>query len=289
MSLISDFLQHYRVPMDLSGRGKNRPGWINVRCIGCGRYPYLGINEQRLYATAWCCGYFPLARVLQELTGASAEAVRLLIGEAPVSFVPKSKQTGTLKPPAGLEDELPTPQRAYLRSRGFNPDELVKLWGLRGTSAISSRIAPWSVYIPVHQNGVVTSWTSRRITNHEPRYVSARDNESAVPISELLYGADYVHHAAILCEGPADVWRIGPGSVALLGLRVSPGQLARLAQYPIRVIAFDNEEPAQVRARKLMRELAPLGGKTVNVTLNSAKDAGEAPRHEIAELRRRFL
>lgn len=267
--------------------GKIAPAGFNVRCPSCGRWPYLGINTRLLYANAWCCGYFPLARALARLSGRSESDLKTLIGDAGKGREEKVEHTGTLQLPYDLQPLTPLSQQ-YLRKRGFDPDLLGKLWGLQTVGMLGGRIKH-RVFIPIHYRGRIVSWTTRNVTNQEPRYVSARDGESNIPIEDLLYGIDYVRHVAIIVEGPADCWRIGPGATALLGLRVSNRQLAQLAAIPLRVLALDAEPEAQHRAAQLAALLSPLPGKTLIVRLETGKDAGSAHQEEIDELRRRFL
>jgi len=144
--------------------------------------------------------------------------------------------------------------------------------------------------IPISFRDKVVSWTTRAVDeDRTPRYISAKDEESLIPISDLIYGIDYVRHTAIIVEGPIDVWTIGPGAVALLGQRVSPSQLRQLAEIPNRVVCFDSEPMAQKRARQLARDLAPFPGTTQVVVLESGKDANSADKEEVLTLRRRFL
>jgi DNA primase len=254
----------------------------------CGRYPYLGINLSKLYATAWCCGYIPLPRVLSELTGVSQAECKTLIGEQTRLWQPeREKHKGVLQLPTGLCKLLPT-QWNYLRSRGFDPVELERLWGVKGIGGLGGSLA-WRIFIPVHLHGEIVSWTTRRITNVEPRYLSAAANQSAVPIQNLLYGQDYVRHAMVIVEGPVDCWRIGPGAVALLGLRTTARQIQAMAEIPLRVFAFDAEPEAQRRAEALARALSVFPGKSVIVRLESGKDAASCDPREIQELRKRFL
>jgi hypothetical protein len=200
---------------------------------------------------------------------------------------PELKRTGTLRLPGGREPLLPQ-HRAYLAGRGFDPDELVRLWGLEGIG-LGSLAYAWRVFIPIYSNDEIVSWTTRSISDkHDRRYRTAPATDEAISCKKLLYGADYARAAVIVVEGPADVWRIGPGAVATLGTAITQAQVLQLANFPTRAICFDNEPAAQMRARRLSDALAGLPGETVNVVLD-AKDAGSATGEEIQELRRAFL
>jgi hypothetical protein len=73
-----------------------------------------------------------------------------------------------------------------------------------------------------------------------------------------------------------------------MGTSWNVAQLALIRRYPRRVICFDSEPDAQKRAVVLCRELGPFPGTTENVTLD-AKDAADAPQHEIDLLRKLYL
>ena len=102
---------------------------------------------------------------------------------------------------------------------------------------------------------------------------------------ELLYGEDYCRGSVIIHEGPTDVWRTGPGAVALLGTGFTDAQVLRLSHYGLRIVCFDSEPAAQRRANKLCSLLDGFPGETINVVLDS-KDPGSATPKEIAKLRK---
>jgi DNA primase len=173
-----------------------------------------------------------------------------------------------------------------MKGRGFDPDEIVKLWGLQALGL--SGFLSWRIFIPIVYHGRMVSWTTRTIGDQEPRYISARPDQELVSIKQSLLGEDYVRDVVIVVEGPFDAMRVGPGAVALFGNAVSPAQIKKLSQIPTRVICLDNETEAQRRACKLCSLLEPFPGRTINVVLD-AKDPGSASEHEIQLLRRSFL
>lgn len=281
-----DILRQYNWPVAPDSHEHKRPGWEQFDCPFCrARHHYrMGYNLSFKYVNCWSCGHHPLLKTLMEITGLPYGKVKDLAGGLPAeraAVIPR----GRLVLPKGLGQLLPAHER-YLKGRGFDPDALVKLWGLQGIGQ-ASRLA-WRVFIPFYHEGEVVSWTTRSIAElvGKLRYVSARPSEEILPAKqELLYGEDYVRHAVVVCEGPFDVWRIGPGAVATLGTGFSRAQVARLHKYPIRVVCFDAEPTAQERARSLASELEAFPGTTYNVRLD-AKDAAEASDREIRQLRK---
>lgn len=287
MSLLQ-FLQHHRVPHKQAGEHEHaRQGWVQVQCPWCRTETYrLGINIQGLYANCWACGPHPIKTVLHKLTGASWREIE---GVAKHPLGRRETQPGghlrasRVKLPNGV-GPLTTAHEHYLRGRGFDPDEIRQLWGIRGIG-IHSRLS-WRLWIPVFLRGELVSWTSRSIGECHPRYLSARPDEEVIPLKQLLYGQDYIRSSVIVCEGPTDVWRIGPGAVATFGMGYSQRQLIDIAGYPVRIICFDNERDAQRRAERLAVDLAIVPGKTSLVRIESGDDIASADPEEVLELRR---
>lgn len=204
-------------------------------------------------------------------------------------YAPRRPQDapGTLKIPQGVGPLLPQ-HRSYLQQRGFNPGNLEKMWKIGGIG-LASRLA-WRIFIPVTLDGEVVSWTTRAITDDiDVPYINAKKDEEKYPLKALLLGEELVRHTILVVEGPLDVFAIGPGTCCTFGVQYTQEQMCRIARYPRRVIAFDNEPLAQRQARKLVKELSAWPGETYNIILDSGKDASRASKEDVHELRRRFL
>lgn len=286
-------IQDVLTQLSIEYRDKNhvhcRPGWVQIDCPFCSpgwRHFRLGINLRGRYTHCWCCGYHTLLSVLKEITDERTLALRELLGDLEAVYDKPEKPRGRLTLPTQVGPLLPA-HRDYIRGRGFDPDHLIQVWGLRGTGFDSN--LPWRIIIPVVYRGEVVSWAARRIVDDLPdRYFAAPLSQEKIPKSELLYGEDLCRHTIIVVEGFFDVFRIGPGAVATMTTSYSRAQLLRMVKYPRRVICFDSEEIAQQRASKLLADLAPFGGENYRVTTN-AKDCAAASDDEVAEIRDLFL
>lgn len=280
---LTDVLDEYHVPYHTSG-SKTRPGWLNLRCTRCGKDPYLGYNLAGHYFSCWNCGYVPVWEAIGELTQLPGKHIMRIVQELKPGYcIVKQEHKGKLKIPTGING-LSEYHRIYLKSRKLLPSRIVNQWEINGIGQLGGQLR-WRIYIPIHLHGEVVSWTTRAIGRREPRYWSAKDEESNVPIDRLLYGVDHARTTAILCEGPVDVWAIGPGAVAVLGLQTTPARLEQLSRFSRRVICFDREPKAQERARQLQRNLSVFDGETINVVLESGKDPADADKSEIESLR----
>lgn len=284
---LTEVLDELEIPYKTHGEHHHTTeGWVSCECPFCsphsGRYR-LGINLHWGNSNCWACGPKNTTEVISLLSNTTKERIgSLLKGLTPSGYHPTTNR-GKLVVPKGVGDLKPC-HREYLRNRGLDPEECVRLWGLRGIG-ITAKLA-WRIWIPIHHHGEVVSWTTRAIGGNGLRYVTASPEEEKLSCKSLLFGSDYVRCAAIVVEGPLDTMRIGPGAVATLGTAFSKAQVAEMANIPIRYLCFDQEETAQKQADELCRVLSLLPGKTHRIELESGKDPGSASEREIKQLRR---
>lgn len=290
METFAGILRQNGVKHETEGR-YCRPGWVQFQCPFCygGKDPnklYCGYNIHYGYVNCWRCGSHSAQKTLASLLSISYKQAGGLLLALDVErrlAEPQEERGGILVLPKG-RGKLVSAHRRYLRERGFSWREVEKLWGVQGLT-LHKRL-PWRLFIPIHYHGRVVSWTTRRLSNKEPRYVSASIEEEAIHHKTLLYGEDYVRgNSIIVHEGPTDVWKTGPGACGLLGTGFTRAQINKLSRYAKRIICLDNSIEAQMRARKLCNLLEPFPGETINVILD-APDPGSAPAKEIKRLRR---
>ena len=268
---------------------KSRANWIQICCPYCmhGDF-YHGLSIESRASVCWNCGKHRIGETLSRASGKPLREVLKLLGFADRRTAAPSVHTGKYTPPPKIID-LPPAHRRYLESRGFNPDTLAQMWGIRGIG-LAARLK-WRIWIPIcNAKGRPVSWTTRSIAaESSSRYMSADPSEESVSAKSLLYGEQFCKHAVIIHEGPIDVWRTGPGACGTLGLQVTAPQMLKIARYPQRWICFDAEKAAQKRAQALADSLAVFPGETGIVCLETGKDAALADEAEIVELRKLLL
>lgn len=292
MSTICDVLDDLNIPYRKGGETPHvTHGWVGLVCPWCGsgtsKYG-LGIHLKSLKLSCWKCGSHGLADALHEITGLPWPVIKSkLAGLERGDFTPsEKKKSGTYQEPAGVGPMLPV-HRKYLEKRNFDPDEIERVWGVRGIGNAAK--LSWRLFLPVlGRDSKPASWTTRAVGQSELRYVSAPPTAEKVPLKRTLYGEHAAGHAVIVVEGPTDVWRIGPGAVATYGVKYTTAQVALIAAHPVRVICYDNEPEALRQGRKLAEELRAFPGATYHAVL-SGPDPDSSPPEEIAELRDRFL
>lgn len=266
-----------------------RRGWLQMECPLCGSGRlWLGYNLGRDYFYCYSHGYaskwslfrawFPNERYAPLLKSIDQT---IYLEESPVI-------SGDYLPPTPT---MPLEKCAYhsdyLRSRGLNPGELSKKWGV---AALDYR-AEWRyrnrIFFPVtNERGRGVSWLTRTIDpNCTCRYLTAPKDRESVQIKSLLYGEQFLNHfePVIVCEGVFDALRIGRNAVATLGKKITPPQFDRIAKYQRRIICFDSEPETQEQARALAVRLQAFPGLTDNVCLD-APDPGSASQKEIESL-----
>lgn len=293
MNLV-EILNKYQVPNVGPPHRHCRQGWWAVDCYQCspgsGKFR-LGFNLTSGASNCWICGKQDSTRSLAILCRVPYRiAAELWDRKSNTQYTGNLPHTGVLAlPKAGL---LLPAHRNYLQNeRGFDPDEIQRIWSIQGIGPGSGKMQ-WRILIPIHdQAGRIVSWTTRSISNNPdvPRYISASPEEESVPHKSILYGSHLAGHSIVVCEGPLSAWAIGAGAAATLGVGYSEDQLMWMSRYPSRAICFDAEGPAQRRAEKLCRDLAVMPGVTENIVLESGKDPAECEESELAEIRRRFL
>ena len=283
---IQELLTELRVDFLESGHHHSRFGWIQLRrCPFCSGDNYqLGFQLALKYFSCWRCGGLWAPKVLEALGCSPSQARAFLAGY--VEPFPESKRgsiKGQLKLPRGI-GPLQGVHRRYLRARGFDPDELERVWGIKGIGL--ERRLGWRIYIPIIDHGQQVSWTTRAIGNRiSQRYISAAASDESVPHKRVIYGADFCAHSVVVVEGPLDAWAVGPGAGATFGTAFTSAQVKRLVEFPRRVVCFDSSPEAQGKARELAAQLACFPGVTDNVVLD-AKDPAEATPAELKRLRR---
>lgn len=286
-----EFLDAHDIDYVTEGDHHCRPNWIQMKCPVCNdgsESNHLGYSLHGNYANCWKCGPKPLPQLAALLTGLPYNRIRALLTSRTHGSGASLKPRGKLVMPSAVQPMLPA-HRRYLRERGYDPEQLERLWNVQGIGP-ASKLA-WRLFVPVYLANTVVSWTTRSISKESSalRWVSAKPEHEAISIKHLLYGWDYVRTSAIVHEGPSDVWATGPGSVGVMGIGFSTKQILLLSRLSRVAVCFDAEPQAQKRASALCEVLMSYKIDVTQVTLESGKDSATASRKEMNQLRRLFL
>ena len=286
------FYKAHRIAHIDSGHHHCRAGWLQSACPFCGSKNWhfgASLTEERF--NCYLCGPHSLWSAIGAfLRTNDKQAIVNCIREfsglktaLPSRQKPRQK---VLAPPPGT-GPLQAAHRNYLQSRHFDPDQLIEQWGLRATAHTGDKWG-WRVIAPIQENNRTVAFQGRAIGPHNPqRYHTTPDAQWLTDPHAALYGIDQADgNSVIVVEGVTGVWRLGPGTVATLGIGWHKQQANRLRKYKKRWIVFDPEPLAQKRALGLANHLALFGGETeiISGLATDPAELGEETAKMIREL-----
>lgn len=276
--------------------GKNvSKGWIGVECIYCNdNHNHLGIKLSDKRFSCWKCeSSGQILRLIQDIEDCTYLEAKDRILEFQDEGITTPIDTGPLRAttpgehilPKEASDTWPKPHLKYLRERGFDPERIIPLWGLKAIHNISD--LRYRILIPVHYKGEVVNWTARDVTGRGIPYLHCPNRKAYLHRNEIVYGYDHVRDVAVITEGVTDAWRIGPGAVATLGIRFGIRQVQQLLDLNCEryFVMFDSEDFAIYRAHQLAEYLSMAGRKAEVIELDEG-DPGSMTQAEAEALRR---
>ena len=290
------------ISFQLPGHKHVSAGWVGTPCPFCTGNPgyHLGYctDPSSQYAGKFVCyrcgGGKRFIPTLSSLLGINeAEALQIATEyhmEGSPTVTPRRERI--LAPrcllPIGTES-MGKRHKNYLSSRNFDPDYLEREWGLQGTGPTGAY--KQRIIIPIEYQGKLVTYQGRDITDKSKmKYKACLPTDEARPIKHCLYGIDKVDpkRGCVVVEGVADVWRLGPGAVAVFGVKYEEAQVRLLAKFRRVFILFDSEErdpQAGEQARKLRGELSILGVDVYNIDLEEG-DPGDMKDNDARALMR---
>ena len=273
---IERFALRYHIPTFTSGFKQCSKGWIHLDCPYCSGNPgpHLGWNISKGYFNCFRCGFHSVNDVVQtlchvdyrgakeiikEFGGQSTENRRQVIQRPDIR--PQVRAQASLPPGCAPVEEM---HIAYLEKRKLDPDLIIPKYKLLGTGWMSSNGWGWRLVIPVYQDGVITTYTTRDITNKsEIRYKACPADWEAVNIKDTVYGLNFCKtDSVVIVEGAFDVFRLGDGAVCGWGIEWRDTQRILLERFHHRYVMFDGGEPGALKAAfKLAHALEAFGGE----------------------------
>lgn len=288
---IKALCRDYNIPFIESGHHHTHQGWIQLHCPRCTNGTsgwHMGFSLTRGNFSCWRCGGLRTWDVLCQLLRSEDSARKALAkyrteGQRPDSASEPKPRPKTLWTPRDL-GALEPPHKKYLQRRRFDPERLEEEWDLQGTRHLSGEWN-WRVVFPIYdQKEKNVAWCGRSIDDTvRPKYKMSDKEDMLDDPQRMLYGIHRVRDLVVIVEGPADVWRLGPGAVATLGMDWWTEQAFQLKEFPRRAVVFDPQPKAQYRARQLAEWLGMYDGETEIVT-DLPCDPGSLPQDEADQL-----
>ena len=247
--------------IDFITEGKNVSArWIQICCPFCGDHSHhLGFHAEYSAFKCWRCGKHTAKEVFTSISKIPFHEIReKYYGKEGRPSIRKSKEKASLTKislPKEFQD-LSKPHKTYLTDRNFDWQKIKSLYNIMGTGPIGS----WKnrIIMPVYHDGILATYTSRDITDKsDQRYKACSAINEAREIKHCLYGYDMIPgKSVIVVEGPTDVWRLGPGSVATFGTEFKMAQVNLLKKFKNVFILFD--PGAEKNATKLADNIWPF-------------------------------
>lgn len=283
--------EEYGIPLITEGHHHCVAGWAQTHCPTCshGDGWHLGWNLSKGYFSCWRCGKRKTSDVLRALvpTVAVGELYRRFIVGKKAPSVAVARRKGRARAVVYPPDigPLRTRQRSYLKKRGFDPDLIQEIWGVRGVGPCGG-IWAHRILIPIHdQDGQVVSFTGRAIADVEPKYLNLSVEKSVENPKSILYGIHLVQHDhVIVVEGPMDAWRLGPGAVALMGAVWTTDQVEGLRRFKRISLIPDNDDAGRRCMERLAAWLRSADSK-IEIIYGLESDPGDLSSAEVDELR----
>jgi len=279
--------KEFNIPYLESGHHHCHEGWIQTHCPFCadGTHGWhLGFGIEKGNMNCWRCGSHPIYKFLSTVLqnrGISVKQILKLYGKDR-TVIPKKeakpRRRKTKQPPnMGL---FSNSHFSYLIQRRFNPPKLRREWNLKGTKGISSEWS-WRIIAPIfNESELIVSYAGRSLNpKAKPKWKFSHKEEMSDDPKKMIYGIEKAQDRVLIVEGISDVWRMGVGAVALLGIDWKIEQAFILKNFSHRFIMFDPEIQAQKKAKELADWLAPFPGET-EIISGLPSDPGDLDQDE---------
>lgn len=276
------------IPYIEGGHHHTKHGWVQTHCPFCtdGQSGWhMGFSLEQGNFNCWRCGSHRAIAVLSAILHSADQAfVAMSNNRTDKRFrtPPTVDRPHEAEQPPSM-GKLGTTHRKYIESRNFQLAQL-KRWDLHGTYHLSGEWN-WRIVFPIkNSQGQVQAYCGRSIDDDtRPKYKMTHNDKMTDDPRSLLYGIEQVGKCIVIVEGPLDVWRLGPGAVATLGVDWKPEQLKILSGIPTRYIMFDPDKNAQKKAKQLADRLSVFNG-TTNIISGHETDPGEMTTRDAREL-----
>lgn len=272
-----------------------RHGWMKSTCPYCGRELKFGINLGLNRCNCFVCGIHPstidLVMYLEHIE-TYTEVLRFLDQEKFSGYVFKEevielKSHKSVYLPEGFKllnqgnSVLAKSARAYVKKRGFNPDELSKMgWGY-GTK---DRYFGYLI-IPFHEKGKLIYFNARLFLGNGPRYNNPDTTDSGLGKSFIIYNKDALdmYRSIFVCEGAINAQTMGPRGIATGGKAISRYQVNEILKSSVERVIILLDPDAKLNAIDLALKLV-MYKKVKVVFLPDGKDTNDLGRDRVLKL-----
>lgn len=292
MGALENILEDYGIDFIDQGQNSSRE-FINIQCenVGCcendTKYKR-GIHRSMTYTNCWA-GDHPIH--IQELVKSLGipwnvwyQGIKDEEDDWDNIKKKEYKDSDEFKGIIIPGEELSTPHKDYLISRGLSPDFLIKHFKLKGyTYEAENWKLKYRLIIPIYKDNLPISYIGRSyLKDSENRYMCCLPEEESYFHKFSFFNIDKAtNDKVLLVEGTFDVFKLVYASnnfnvIASYGTQILDEQLTLLRRrFKVVYILYDNEEKAQNKAMKIVNYLKSYGVEATSIVLNEFNDPGE--------------
>ena len=294
MIQILDLLEDIGITPKTSGKNVSL-GWTEIKCP----FPdcddpsqHLGINLQTGAFHCWVCGEKGnITKLIKTILDTNYSEARKTIEKFSddIIYVPQEKDPNSYPRghnimPKEASYNLPQLHRNYLIDRNFDPDQIQKDYKIMSCYEIGNYA--YRIIIPVIIDGMIVNFTARDVTGlQDNKYKNCPNLTAILHMKECLYNVDFIKDKVIICEGVMDVWRIGKGSIATMGVEYTTTQLAMLSRKQPKEIYILYDSGAIKNAEKLASAVSTFCSKVEILELEKG-DPADMTTEEATKLRK---
>lgn len=294
MIQIIDLLEDIGIKYKSSGKNVSS-GSVEVSCPAkdCSDpSQHCGIHLEKGFFHCWVCGAKGnIVKFVMLVLKTNYHQAKITVDKFsddiipyPQEITPASCLTNRNIMPKEASYSLPELHSNYLRKRNFDPIQIQRDYKIMACYTTGNYA--YHIIIPIIINGEIVNFTARDVTEQQDnKYKNCPNNDVLISMKECLYNLDSVKNKAIICEGVTDVWRIGKGCVATMGVEYTSYQLSLLAQKELDEIYILFDSDAITKAEKLANSISTFCSKVEIVELETG-DPADMALNEVIKLRK---
>lgn len=274
---VEKWLESLNISVHHEGPNLNKKGnWIAIDCPFCpegDNLQHLGINLDYMNYNCWKCPESGgIIKLIMKLERVSFDKCREIIETYSYSRIYKKTRLYEQLDSEfddkisivemNFDTKLQPLHKEWLESRKFDPDYIFKKYKLQCSGSLGDKNGNYQyrLIVPSFKGNQIVNFITRDVTNESKRpYINIPDEKAIIPCKSYLYNFQTVVDTALIVEGVTDVWRIGDGAVATLGVKYTAAQVNLLRSIPRRIVLFDAGKPEMVFAQKMAYDLSNDG------------------------------
>jgi len=256
----------YTYAINRLGLRDYRRGWMKGVCPDCGRHGKFGLNLTQNRTNCFVCGFHPspieLVMDTEGLSNFNEVKVYLKAYEGREYLEPvieRIERIDTVLPDGYKnlilgDSKLAQTARNYVKSRGFDPEEMAyKGWGygVRGEYL-------GYIIIPFYVGGKLIYFNGRRFVGAGPKYLNPKIEDFGLGKSLIMYNIDALalYNMVYLVEGAINAETMGDQGIATGGKKVSHYQISMILKSEVDWVVLLLDPDAMEDAIKIGMEMA---------------------------------